>query len=815
VRATASPDFGTLLRHYRLIAGLSQEALAERARLSTEGISALERGFRRTPQRGTLALLIKALALDAETRDEFEAAAARGVLLGKAGAAAVVPWFGSGPNTLPVSLATFVGRDKELKEIARLLRDNRLVTLTGAGGIGKTQTVLQVAKMQRTDGSAPCFVALASVADPSLVTTAIASALRVEEVPDRPLIDTVTGYLKDKSALLILDNCEHVIVEAAHLTEAVLAGCSQVRILATSREPLRVPGERRYRLPSLSMKDATDLFHDRAQAVNHAFGLNENDAKLVAELCRRLDGIPLAIELAAARVDTLTVATLDKLLDDRFRVLSGGARTVLPRQQTMRATIDWSYDALSSQEQLIFDRLSIFAGGCTLATATIVCSDGGVAENNVTELLLSLVDKSLVTVDMGAREPRYRLLESFRQYASENLATRGQTHALAHRHASAYLNLAEELYVAWDTEPDRQWVECARAEMENWRRALEFSLVRRCDVSLGQTLVAKLVFVWLYLAPAEGRRWITQAQNLVGESTVAQTVAGLRLAEALVTGIFEDRERELAASIDAFDIYRSLGDEFGMVCAESHWLRGLTILERFAGLEEKVAALIARARKLELRKELAHVLRVAAMVSTNCGHFTSARRRLAEAREIARDCGAEREAAWVGLDAACCEFAAGDMELAVEYASEALQGFRAVHDSLRIAWCSDYVSQMLYLLGRYDAAEDHARETLTIASALGAGAFVLSALRMIALIAGARSLSARQRERTYLGKGALILGFLSRSVSTAGVSTDLKHDYDRARDLLETAMGKDEFGSGFTEGALLTEEQAIHLALGD
>ena len=415
-RVAGSSDFGMLLRRYRLAAGLSQEALAERARMSTEGISALERGYRRTPQRETLALLVSALGLDEEQRAEFEATAARSVLLGRGTSVTVGPWADGATLNLPLALTSFVGRASELDEIATLVREHRMVTLTGTGGIGKTQTALHVASALREfDSIALCFIGLASVSDASLVVAAIASALRLQEVPNRPLLETLLAYLKNKTLLLILDNCEHVITQAAAVAATLLTGCARVRILATSREPLRAAGEYCYRLPSLSLPSpkasrqlsvseaagygAIVLFIDRARAANHRFTLTDENAPIVAVLCRRLDGVPLAMELAAARVSHLSLNALVQKLDDRFEVLTGGDRTALPRQQMMRATIDWSYNLLAAPERRVFERLSVFAGGCTLAAAATVCGGEEAAEVELFNLLSSLVDKSLVVAD--------------------------------------------------------------------------------------------------------------------------------------------------------------------------------------------------------------------------------------------------------------------------------------------------------------------------------------------------------------------------------------------------------------------------------
>ena len=335
-RAAGPSDFGTLLRSFRITAGLSQAALAERAGMSAHGVSALEWGYRRTPQRGTLALLAGALALSDEQRRELENAAARWVLLRNGGRASVTvgPWPNTHGSNLPLSLASFVGRERELDDIGALVREHRLVTLTGSGGVGKTQTALQVATALGNAG-AVWFVGLAPISDPSLVPAAIASVLRVQQVPNRTLLEMLLEYLKNKTLLLILDNCEHVVTEAGTVAHALLADCPGVRILATSREPLRAAGEQTYRLPSLiipsreaaariSATDAAaygaiELFCDRARAIDHHFALSDDNAPAVAELCRRLDGIPLAIELAAARVNSLSITALVEKLEACFR----------------------------------------------------------------------------------------------------------------------------------------------------------------------------------------------------------------------------------------------------------------------------------------------------------------------------------------------------------------------------------------------------------------------------------------------------------------------------------------------------------------
>lgn len=812
----SSLGFGALLRRYRLAAGLTQAALAERARMSLAGIGALERGYRRTPQRETLEFLAEALALEDEQRRTFEAAAARPSLprLRDGSSITLGPWPDTGTVNVPLALTPFVGRRTELDEIAALVKSHRLVTITGAGGVGKTQTALRVA----TDASdaaerALCFVGLAPVGDPSLVATAIASALGVQEVPNHPLLETLTAFLRNKTALLVLDNCEHLVAEAAAVVDALLRACPNLRILATSRERLRTGGERAYRLPSLDKDDAVVLFADRAQAAEAHFVLTDENEPVVREICANLSGIPLAIELAAARVTALPLKALVKTLNDRIGGPGRGERAAPSRHETMLAAIDWSYELLTPAEQQLFECLSTFAGGCTLPAAAAVCSSDSVIEADVSELLLSLADKSMVTVDVEAREPRYGLLGPFRQYAREKLTMRGEQDALAHRHARACLSLAQKIEAAWDAQPDRDWVESACAEMDNWRQALEFSLAQQSDILLGQALVAALVHVWSHLLPAEGRRWASLACDFISEDTPAKVVAGLGCVDFVIANHFQEYERELVASADTLEIYKGLGDEFGTVWAETHLVRALVRLGRFEDVEDAISAVLVRARKLGLHKRLNTALRVAAMVSMRRGELSNARKQLDEADAIAKGCGAERELASGSLDWATCEFLDGNAELACEYTRESLRYARAAGNIALTNFCLLSISEFLLSLARYEAAEKCAREALSMASDQGAEGVTLLALQRLALIMTVRLQSVPHHEPMDLMKAARILGFLSCRVSTTEASVDLKKEYYRTRDLLREALGDARLESLMSEGVALSKDRLVQVAL--
>ena len=829
-RVPDSPDFGALLRHYRLAAGLSQEALAERARMSTQGISALERGYRRTPQRETLALLVGALVLNDEQRGKFEATAARSALLGRS-PVTVGPWADGGTVTLPLALTSFVGREAELGEIDALLGDHRMVTLTGAGGVGKTQTALRAATaLSDATDVAVCFVGLASLVNPSLVVAAIGSALGVQEVPNRPLLDTLLAYLKNKSLLLILDNCEHVITEAATVTAALLAGCPNIRILATSREPLRAGGEHLYRLPSLSVpaREATHrvgaagaaeygamvLFTDRARAVDHRFALSDKNVLIVAEICRRLDGIPLAIELAAARVNQLPLKALAEKLDDRFRILTGGERTALPRQQTLRAAIDWSYDLLSAPEQRVFERLSIFAGGCTLAAAMDVCAGDEITEVDVLYLLSSLVDKSLLATDLQTLEPRYYLLESFRQYGFEKLATRGEEQIVARRHAHALLEQAQRLDRAHFYEPDE--IVCAQAdrELDNWRAALQWTLSERGDVLLGQRLVGELSVLWSTFAPVEGRRWLVAAMEAVDERTPVSVLARLDYTEAGIANGFGRAEEQLTSSRRAIARYRLVGDALGIAFALSREIQALGDLGRVAEAKSVLQEALPLARSVGNRWLVGYMLRLCADQGIAERDLVTARSYIAGAIRQYEPMGTKLDDAKIMGQLCVIEHYAGNAELALRHASTALATIRTLGQPRHTVIALNTMAMCLVALGRYEEGQASALEALDLASDRHLDGVAAEAILQLGKIAALRKAEVGEpRTAAYLRAGRL-LGFVNAHLmGSVRHQRDEQPEYDLALSVLRNALGADSVASLLTEGAAMTEEQAVALAL--
>jgi predicted ATPase/DNA-binding XRE family transcriptional regulator len=813
-RKVGSSHFGALLRRYRLAAGLSQEALAERARVSFHGISALERGFRRTPQRETCSLLADALALNEDERRIFEAAAERPRMPRRRSGASVTvgPWGGGAFIPLPLAMTSFVGRDVELGEIAVLLRKHRQITITGAGGVGKTQTALRAAATLDNSNEGPIRLAeLASVGDPSLVAAAIATALGVQEVPRRPILETIIAYLESKTLLLILDNCEHVLLETATIVGRMLSACSGVRILATSREPLRVPGEYAYRLPSLSVPAAVQLFTDRAQAVNHRFALTDENAPTVTALCRRLDGIPLAIELAAARANLFSPKAIADRLGDRFRLLRSSATSALPRHQTMRTTIEWSYDLISAAERRLFERLSIFAGGCTLAGATAVCTGDVVTEENVLDLLSSLVDKSLVLADLEQAEPRYHLLESFRDLAREKLIARGESQTIAHRHALACLELLKWMSYASECEPRDTWLEQCRAERDNVRASLEWSLRDGGDLLLGQRLAP--LAGWA-LSLSENRRWVDDALRLADGETPGDVRAALHEANTFTARSLWEHRSVLSLAQEALAQYRELGDTSGTVRMQYCIGEALSDL----GLREEARAVLketlrlARANERRGRFSLAETLRALAAASRD--DIVAARRYIAEALQLYEYLQARSQAPLALCELCRCEFIAGNVEVALELAKKALAGRHATGNRVVEFIPLYYVLRSLIEVMRYDEAARSSLEALSLAREQHWDlqvAFTLDALLSIAVLRH----DGEEPSPSLFERAARILGYVDARVDALGSPRDEIEavQYERVCTMLRDALGGGRFAELGAAGALMTEDRAVEQAL--
>lgn len=421
------------------------------------------------------------------------------------------------PHNLPVSPTTFVGRETEIEQLKQLLGRSRLVTLLGTGGTGKTRLAVEAGReMLEAYPDGVWLIELATATEPGQVAPAVAAALGVREEPGRPLLDSISEYLQSREMLLIFDNCEHLLDESSRLATRLLAGCPKIRILATSRQALRSPGEttwpvrplaafdvwgrardRAVTVAEISGFEAVRLFVERARAVQPAFELTDANAPDVARICWRLDGIPLALELAAARLRVLTPAQISERLNDQFRLLKTGATTVLPHQQTLRALIDWSYDLLEPRERTLFHRLGVFAGGRTLESVEAVCAGGEIEPDDILDLLQQLADKSLIFIETeDGRAARYVLIESVWQYARERLRESGEFDALRDRHLAFFLGLTESAAPHLNGPDPAAWVRRLHAEFLNLRFALEFAAESAERAEPGLRLVASLERFW-------------------------------------------------------------------------------------------------------------------------------------------------------------------------------------------------------------------------------------------------------------------------------------------------------------------------------
>jgi predicted ATPase len=572
------------------------------------------------------------------------------------------------PNNLPRQLTSFVGRERELAQVRRLLAAAPLLTLTGVGGCGKTRLALQAAAdalEAYPDGV--WLVELAPLADPALVPQAVAAALGVREEPGRPLAATLTDALTPKRLLLVLDNCEHVLEACARLADALLRACPRLRVLATSREALGIGGETAWRVPSLTLPDAEHpppigallqaeavrLFIDRALAVRPTFRVTDANAPAVAQICRRLDGIPLAIELAAARVRVLPPGQLLARLEDRFRLLTGGGRTALERHRTLRAAVDWSYDLLTAQEKTLFNRLAVFAGGWTLEAAEAVCAGDGIESSEVLELVTHLADKSLLVVDeQPDGTARYRLLETLRQYARERLAARGEADRIAGEHAAYYLGLAAEVLHEGNRSDRRDaQVGGLRPEFDNLRAALR-SCVARGDTARGWQLGAVLGDLWSYWSyfghPTEGRA---------------------RLAELMALPTSDGpREASLRAQLLnlAADLAHTQGD--------------------FAAVRSYRTEELAIHRQLGNRAGAAYALNALGLAAREEGDLASARRLLQESLAAYRALGDRHGTALTLGRLGTVALAAGDLDTARPLFEESGAIWRAAGNSLLVGW---------------------------------------------------------------------------------------------------------------------------------
>jgi pentatricopeptide repeat protein len=696
-------------------------------------------------------------------------------------------------NNLPVQLTSFVGRHDDVAEVDRLLDDARMVTLTGAGGCGKTRLALQAAadRLDRhPDGV--WFVELSALNEAALVAQAVAEALSVREQPGGSAVAAVSAAIGDKAVLLVLDNCEHLIEPSAQLAQRLLTGCPALTVMATSREPLGVSGEVTFRTPSLSFPsddepakvealghyEAVQLFVERARRARPRFSLDDANSSAVAEICRRLDGIPLAIELAAARVRVLTPAQIRDGLHDRFRLLTGGPRTAVPRQQTLQASVDWSYRLLLEAERALLRRLSVFAGGFTLDAAEFVGAGDGIEAHHVLDLLSQLVDKSLVVLDEDAAEGRFRLLETVRQYAASRLADAEEAGDARRRHFEFFLGVA----TLERGESDDAYRTRVTTEYENIRRALQWAA--DCEEALPiLRLTARLFTFWAWgTRLRDGWHWTEIAIERAPVDDPVRRARALRSYAYLRALTGDWSAPPLRHVLESLELSRGLEDTHGTVDA----LTMAGNIEMNSGLpqaaREHLEEAVRLAREVGYERGLAFALFAAGLEKSNTDP-AAARVTLDEAIQLGRKVGVgyvERMAT-ATLGVACAQDA--DPHGAIRYSEQALPMLRAAGDGFYLMATQNVLVSALAQLGDVDRAGQVCDEMQELAAQMGDEGSLARSVSARALVAATKAewATARRLSETIGSRASILLSTLA---------TLMDRDVDAAEAYLEREAAK-------------------------
>jgi predicted ATPase/class 3 adenylate cyclase len=726
------------------------------------------------------------------------------------------------PNNLPLEMTSFIGRTGDIAQIVHLYEQHRVVTIAGAGGIGKTRTALHVAG-QLLDGydDGAWLVDLAPLTEGALIPSAIAQTLELK-ITNGNSASALAAELRNMRVLIVLDNCEHVIEAAAQVASILVHQCPNVRVLATSRQPLGIAGEATYALPSLPLPNAAhvpelsalaaasygavELFVARATSVNARFALSDSDAPTVAEICLLLDGIPLAIELAAARTKMLGPAKLRELLGERFRVLSGGSRDALPRHQTMRATIDWSHGLLDDAERTLLRRLGIFAGGWTLDAVQAVCADEPLRNADVFDLQFSLTEKSLVSPDIGSGETRYRLLESTRAYALEKLEEAGEKARLAQKHAEWVADFAERAYERTWTTALARWTPAVEAEFDNVRAALSWAFGPGGDPVLGGAIAGALVTFWYRrpMAGLEGRRWIDTALAAIDEASHERIVARLYFTQALIA----EGELSIDRARRALALYERLGDRFHIAFTYRQLAVSLLQAGRAAEALEAVDLAIETFDRSGTTSfwPYATAKGVRGQALTALGRIEEARAMFADSISRFEANGDEQRAAFHRLNFARLEFGAGDYRLALKALRD---GLEVIHDTPYFgheASARAIAAACHLMLDELDEAAGEASAALVIGRRANSSRVIAVCIQHIATVVA---------ERGDAAFAARLCGYADEWYRSANVVRERTEaaPYERLLSRIESTLSVDERRTLFALGARLSEEQATSEAI--
>lgn len=740
------------------------------------------------------------------------------------------------PTNLPQQLTSFVGREKEIAELKKLLQTTRLVTLTGSGGTGKTRLSLQVAsEVLDSFKDGVSLVELAPIADPALVPQTVGTALGIRELSGRAIQDLLIDFLHTKQLLLILDNCEHLIDTCAQLADQLLRTCSTLRILASSREALGIAGEHVYRVPSLSIaelrqqpsfegikhNDCVQLFVERALAAQAAFHLTEKNAPAIAQVCTRLDGIPLAIELAAARIKLFAPDQIAARLDDRFRLLTGGSRTALPRQQTLRALIDWSYDLLPEAERVLLHRLSVFVGGWTYEAAGAVCAGDGIETFEVLDLLAHLVDKSLVAVDESDEtNARYRLLETIRQYARDKLLDSGKGVAVRNRHLDYFLRFGDEAYRQLLTAHDIEWRRRIKTEEDNVRTAVEWALGSQPEEAL--RLSGELGVYWAWLGyPRELSRWLKTSLEAVAalppttdeaarQRQVNQARGLLALSTAMTT------MGEMAAAKQYAEASLVIWSALGIQRGRGNALMELAISTQFSG--EAPAALAAVKEAIEIARTngdpgfLAYALGLGAWIIGSLERdILTARSYLQESIALFHQLGSEQSAAFPLLVLGDLEYDLGNYEQAHAAYEPSLAKNLAAGNPQEANRSRSGLANAERRLGQYDAALKRYREVITEWQRIGNRGGIARCLECLAFVAIGQAKDKPSAGQALLQRAARLLGAAAtlRETINASMLPTEQAEYDAEMASLRAGLDASTLAAGWKEGRAMTMERAV------
>ena len=801
--------FGELLRRHRRAAGFSQEYLAERALLSATAIGLLERGLRHAPRRETIALLVQALALSQAESAELENAANSGrARLGR-----------DIHDELPEPITSFVGRADEIVTLCGLVLGNerRLITITGPGGVGKSRFALETAR-RVVDGfeDGAYVVPLAGVTDLQLVALAIVNAVGARERADRSLTELLQRTLKNRSALIVLDNCEHLLESVAQVAVSIVTACPRIRLLATSRERLRVAGELTFNLSALPYPlvvprtsaeakaySAVQLFLDRASHLGvDRLEIDEDGIAAVAEIVRKLDGLPLAIELAVPMLQVLSMGELAKQLKHRFRLLATGERAALPHHQSLRGMIDWSNERLSEEERALFRHCSVFAGSFSLAAISAVCSDS-IHEPDVLGLFSALVDKSLIRV-VDRAQGRYELLDVIREYAQDLMRGAAEQNELSRRHAEHYLAVAREAKAMSEGPDSLEYFRRLKLDARNLESALSWALVERGAPDIGAELAMALDWFFFHDSYMRSRHWFEAALGTLDRATSPELFSRLTIKICLFTQLSPEIKNQIANLEHAVSFYRG-ADNAKVLMDALGWL-GFALASagdfRRAQMAASEAVVVSGNASDRDRAWVLHLYARILMLSD-----------LERAREVLEEsvaiCAQAPDQILSDALSTLSEvlFLGDDVDLAIEHVRKALGNLTA-HPAVITTQSAGFLANLAgYLLSRGDVDGGIAKAQEALELGLGMGdAFLIACI--IQHLAIASVLRGNPRRAT------LLLGFVlarTGSVNNLAMQLDL-HFRAKLSKMIASALSEIERCSLLREGAEWSEDRAVEEA---